>query len=253
MSDETNRSMGLCGTCGLLKHIHQKRDGKPICAACLGQARTAAAAASKGSRGKGMQCAAAATIALEKWVELTSDPDLKEELELLLEKISVLNVVASGGVTAAEYDLAVESVEVNPFAGVPDSGQDPLDVEFDDQDEAPKGESTEDSYEAERRVAVNPAKDAELAPPQTPTATGAEPSVSAEVKQELIQRPADKSDDATLGGVSKASRDELIEDMDFTPWEVDQVRLAPGLNAADEMNEALDQMMTLRHLGKNIE
>ena len=75
-----------------------------------------------------MQCAAAATIALEKWVELTSDPDLKEELELLLEKISVLNVVASGGVTAAEYDLAVESVEVNPFAGVPDSGQDPLDV-----------------------------------------------------------------------------------------------------------------------------
>jgi len=52
--------------------------------------RNAIAAKNKGNTGKWKQFASAASIAVEKWAEVAENPEVKTELEVVLDKLSAL-------------------------------------------------------------------------------------------------------------------------------------------------------------------
>jgi hypothetical protein len=248
--------IGVCDKCRKTKKIVTHRMGVPWCATCNMQEIRDRGAATEDEHGKPMTFASGGLSQIEKWAGSTSDTQVKKDLKPVLKTLRALMIVELGGATPDEFAQVADLVrDDNPFAAVNDPGQEPLDVTFDSEGEPTDEDDTSQAngHAAEGRDAVNPTKDAKVAPPQVPAVMATGPIRSPEVKREIIQPPADQSDGAILVGISKESREELMEDMHFTSWEVDQVRLAPGLGAADEMNEALDQMMVLRNLGKKIE
>jgi hypothetical protein len=151
------------------------------------------------------------------------------------ERITELMITGVGGATAEEYVQVENSVgSVNPFAGVSDSVQDPLDVEFDAEGAlATEDEPAKDNFAAEGRDAVNSGRDSEFA--AEPQASSGAPAVV----------PPPENAEVTLVGVSGLVHNSLIREK-WTLAEVESVRLRPGLDHQAQIDEARRQLKLLR-------
>ena len=222
---ESDRPIEECGECHRMKPIHTHRKGFPMCQAC--NVRDYRQPANKESRGKLLKLAGAAITSLEQMAKVVGDTDHEQELESMQERIEEISIVGLGGRPPAEDVQAEDFGEANGEGSV-ETATEPAGGRGADED-------------AGNEYVIDIEEDGVPEEPIETATEVSEPALEPKASRQSGKPPEQKAA-AKLVEVSEEVRQYLLVDQDFTPAEVNSVRVEPGLDRQAQVVEALKQL-----------